>query len=143
MNPQKPTDHHTPNPGSPFMLFFRGHDWDEGMSREETQRVLDRLTAWIEGLQQAGVMRGGSPLARAGSVVSERQVRAVADGPFAEAKEIIGGYLAVEVADLAAAVAIARKCPTLGHGITIEVRPVLAECPIVQRLREQPALAAA
>lgn len=134
----------SPDQNSPYMLFFRGHDWDRGKSREETERIMASVSAWFEDLQRHGVVRGGAPLAREGKFVSGRD-RSVADGPFAESKEVVGGYLVVEVDSLETATEIARRCPTLEHGIAIEVRPMLSECPISKRLREQqqPALATA
>jgi hypothetical protein len=125
-----------------YLLLFRGPDWDRGKSPEEARGIMDRVMAWFDGLQQRGIVRGGRPLAREGKFVSGES-RTVADGPFAESKEVIGGYLVVAVDSLAAATAIARECPTLDHGITIEVRPLLWECPCTKRILEQPALAAA
>jgi len=57
----------------------------------------------------------------------------VVDGPFAESKESVGGYLLLQADNLDEAVEIARSNPVLKYGITVEVRPVLAECPISQR----------
>src|SRR4029078_10009959 len=126
-----------------YVLLFRGPDWDRGLTREQTQQTLDRVMAWCEALQQRGIVRGGSPLARAGAIVSHERGEIVMDGPYAESKEILGGFLMVEVEDLEEAVAIARQYTALDLGIEIEVRPVLPECPITTRLREQPALATA
>ena len=55
------------------------------------------------------------------------------DGPFAESKEAVGGYLVLQADSLNEAVEIARSMPTLRYGISVEVRPILAECPIFQR----------
>ena len=127
-------------PAAPqYMLLFSGPDWDTGRTREETQRIMDKVTSWFEGLAQRGIVRGGAPLGRAGKLVSGKS-RTVADGPFAESKEVVGGYLTIAVDSLAEATAIARECPTLDYGISIEIRPVLDECPISKRLREQAAL---
>ncbi len=49
--------------------------------------------------------------------------RQVLDGPFAETKEVIGGYYLIEAADEAAAIEWAARCPASGHGV-IEVRGV-------------------
>ena len=126
------------------MLLFRGADWDTDLSPAETEQVMGRVMAWLEGLQQRGIVKGGQPLARKGRVVSGRNGRrAVADGPFAETKEAVGGYLVVQVKDLDEAVAIAKACPTLDYDIQIEVRPVLEECPITRRIRERRAMATA
>ena len=131
----EPTDSH-------YMLLFRGPDWDRGVSREEILRRMDRVMSWFEGLQQRGIVKAGNPLAHEGRIVSGAGGQAVCDGPFPESKEVIGGYLVIQAADLNEAVDVARKCPTLDFGIDIEVRPMLRECPISARLREQEALAA-
>lgn len=128
---------------SEYMLFFRGPDWDKGLPPGELQQRLDRVMAWFEGLQEQGKVKAGQPLGREGRIVSGGKQRTVADGPFAESKEAVGGYLLLQADDLNEAVAVAKACPTLEYGITIEVRPVLAECPIFQRARERLAVAAA
>lgn len=133
----------SPTSASQYMLFFRGCDWDRGLSPEQARQALDRVMAWFDGLNQRGIVRGGRPLARTGAMLSREKGEVLVDGPFAESKEVVGGYLIVEVDDLDEAVTIARECPTLQRGIEIEVRPMLDECPIVKRLREQPALAMA
>jgi hypothetical protein len=60
----------------------------------------------------------------------------VSDGPFAESKEAIGGYLILNVETLEEAVAIAGTSPNLAYGTAIEVRPVAKECPLYVRARE-------
>ena len=50
------------------------------------------------------------------------------DGPFAEAKEAVGGYVKLVVADLAEATAIAQRHPGLEHGMLIEVRELTPHC---------------
>jgi hypothetical protein len=52
--------------------------------------------------------------------------KAIHDGPFAETKEQLGGFYIVDVPDLDAAIALARRIPLLGEG-AVEIRPVLAE----------------
>jgi hypothetical protein len=131
------------NPSSQYILLFHGPDWDRGLTREQTQQTLDRVMVWFGGLQERGIIRGGNVLDGTGTTISRERGEVVVDGPYAESKEILAGYLMLEVEDLEAALAIARQCPTLELGVEIEVRPVLAECPIGKRLREQPALVTA
>ncbi len=118
-----------------FMLLFRGPDWDGCLSREATQDLLDRSMAWFESVQVCGLVKGTGALGKVGRVVAQHD-GAVADGPFVESKEVVGGYLTLGVETIEEAVAIARSCPTLPHGISIEIRPLLTECPIAKRLRE-------
>jgi hypothetical protein len=133
----------TSNEPTDYMLLFRGKHWDRGLSPEELQQTIDRVMAWMEGLKNQGKVKAGQPLGPESKMVSGKNGRAVADGPFAESKEAVGGFLQIEAATLDEAVAIAKTCPTLEYGITIEVRPVLDECPIFKRVKEQLALATA
>jgi hypothetical protein len=139
---QHHTTMNTPTSNSQYMLLFRGPDWDRGLSAEAAQRLMDEVMGWFDGLQQRGLVRGGSPLARSGTVLSGKTERRF-DGPFAESKEVVGGYLLLAVDDFDEAVALARECPTLAHGIDIEIRTVLEECPCFARVQNQRALVAA
>ena len=60
----------------------------------------------------------------------------MANGPFAESKEAIGGYFLLQVDDLDEAVEIAKQCPGLDYGIDVEVRPVAEQCTARQRASE-------
>lgn len=123
------------NPG--YLLLFRGPDWDKGLSDEELQEVLGRVMGWFDGVSKAEKVKGGQPLARSGKIVSGKNGRVVADGPFAESKEVIGGYLMLDVETLDEALAIAKSFPCLQYDISVEVRPLLAECPCFKRAQER------
>jgi hypothetical protein len=116
-----------------YMLLFRGPNWDKGLSPQELQQAMNKAMAWFEALREGGKVKAGQPLGAQGRIVSGKNDGMVADGPFAESKEAVGGYLLLQVEDLNEAVEIARSTPTLKYGITVEVRPVLAECPILER----------
>ena len=86
--------------------------------------VYDRMLAFAESLKARGVLRGVESLAAQseGARVQVRQGRSsVVDGPFAEAKEMIGGFFLVDVATREEAVAIAAECPA-AEWCTVEVR---------------------
>jgi hypothetical protein len=119
------------------MLLFRGPHWDKGLSPEELQQLMGQVMAWFEGLKEQGRVKAGQPLGAESRTVSGKKGQQVVDGPFAESKEAVGGYLLVQADNLDAAVAIAKSNPTLEYGVTIEVRSVLEECPIFQRAKEQ------
>ena len=123
-----------------YMLLFRGPDWDERLSPEELQNLMDRIMAWFKGVQGTGKVKAGQPLAREGRILSGKKGHGVSDGPFTETKEAIGGYLLLQADDLEEATAIAHSCPTLEYDITIEIRPVLEECPCFKRAKEKLAL---
>ena len=65
----------------------------------------------------------GQPLDSSGKLVNSAKM--VVDGPFAEAKDVIGGYTLIKAKDLAAAAELAKGCPLLARGGGVEVRPVL------------------
>ena len=115
------------------MLLFRGPHWDRGLSTDELQQAMNKVMAWFEGLNERGKIKGAQPLSGQGRVISGSDGRFVVDGPFSETKEAVGGYLVLQADSLDEAVEIARSMPTLRYGISVEVRPILAECPIFQR----------
>src|SRR3954470_15200605 len=123
-----------------YMLLFRGNDWTKSLSPEEKQKVTDQWMAWFRRLTDEGKAIAGNPLEPAGKIISGKN-RVVSDGPFAESKEAIGGYFLLDVASFDDAVAIARECPGLPHGVQVEVRPVAAECPLASQLQREAHLA--
>jgi hypothetical protein len=127
----------TPTEQSDFLLLFRGTNWDQELSAEQLQQVVSDWTAWFERLRREGKCKGGHPLHNEGKLVSGRKGRTVADGPFAESKEAIGGYFYLQVADEAEAIAIAQQCPGLQYGCVVEVRPVAEMCTVRARALEQ------
>jgi hypothetical protein len=126
----------TSNEKSDYLLLFRGTNWDKALSAEQRQQVVTEWYQWFERLKQDGKCAGGHPLRDEGKVVSGKQGRTVADGPFAESKEAIGGYFFLQVDDEAEAVAIARQCPALAYGCVVEVRPIAEMCAVRARALE-------
>src|SRR5689334_2938067 len=118
-----------PTPKSDYLLLFRGTNWDKGLSPEEIQKVMNQIMAWFERLQQEGKLKAGQPLGEDGRTISGKKGRTVADGPFMESKEAVGGYLIVQAENIDEAVSIAKGNPCLDYGGIVEVRPVAGECP--------------
>ncbi|TDO52396.1 hypothetical protein EV643_102234 [Kribbella sp. VKM Ac-2527] len=87
----------------------------------------DGCGGWSEEMEQRGVVEGGAGL-RPPSEATTVRVRddelLLTDGPFAETKEQIGGFVLINCANLDEAIEIAAKHPAAGYG-TIEIRPVL------------------
>lgn len=136
------SDNRSPASSSPlFMLIFRGTDWHKGLSPEEMQQVAADWMAWFDRLNKAGKAIAGNPLEKESRIVSGRNGIVVSDGPFAEAKETVGGYFLLRVATLDEAEAVARECPGLRHGAVVEIRPVAGECPVAAEAREERRLA--
>lgn len=106
-----------------FMFVFRGGN-ARADSPEQMQQHMKKWMDWFEGLSRSGVYKGqGAPLEPTGRVVRGAQ-RTISDGPYAETKDLVGGYAVVEANDLDAAVEIARGCPIFERGGAVEVRPV-------------------
>lgn len=126
--------HTTP---SEYLLLIRGTHWEKDLSPKEIQNFMSQWTAWYDRLTQQGKIKASQPLAHEGKIVSGKRGRTVVDGPFAESKEAIAGYFLLEVRDLDEALEIAKDSPGLDYGATIEVRPVLEECPTIQKANEQ------
>jgi hypothetical protein len=119
-----------------YMLLYRSDEWYNRLSREELGKLMDQNKAWIERLTAEGKAKPGRALERRGANVSGKNGRFVTDGPFAESKETIGGYLVLDVETIDEAIAIAQSSPGLAYGGSIEVRPVAEECPFDVRARE-------
>src|SRR4030095_632270 len=119
-----------------YMLLYRTDEWYNKLSQEELQKLINQNKAWFEGLTAQGKAKPGRALERRGAIVSGTNGRFVTDGPFAESKEAICGYLVLNVETLDEAVAIAQTSPGLVYGGSIEVRPVADECPLDVRERE-------
>jgi len=108
------------SPLSEYLVLSRGQ-WDSGASREDIQAAIDRFYAWYDRLVGEGRMRPGQRLAREGKVVSRQ---GTLDGPFAEAKEVVGGYWTIMAGSLDEAAAIAAENPCLDYGLMFEIRPI-------------------
>jgi hypothetical protein len=115
---------------SEYLLLFRGNDWQKGLSPQELQTLMTQWVSWYEGLIAQSRVKAANPLLNEGKLVSGKRGVVVADGPFAESKEAIGGYFLIEAASEAEAVEIARGWPMLARGAVVEVRPVAAQCPV-------------
>jgi hypothetical protein len=118
---------------SDYLLLFRGTNWDKELSAEQLQKVVSDWAGWFERLTQEGKCKGGHPLQNQGKLVSGKKGRTVADGPFAESKEALGGYFYLQVADIDEAIRIAQQCPGLEYGAVVEVRPVADMCTVRAR----------
>jgi hypothetical protein len=118
-----------------LLLLHTNESWRE-LGWEELEKYVTQNHAWLEQLMTSGKAKGGQALARSGAIVSGKNGRSVTDGPFAESKEVVGGYLLLNVETFEDAVAIAKTCPMLAFGGKVEVRPLTNECSSTKRLEE-------
>lgn len=105
---------------SEYLVISKGR-WDADKSPQEIQQAIDAFYAWHARQVDEGRMRPGKRLAVARKVVTRQ---GITDGPFPEAKEVIGGYWFVLAGSLEEAAALAAENPCLACGLTYEVRPV-------------------
>jgi hypothetical protein len=103
-----------------YLVLSRGQ-WDRALSPEAIQRAIDDFYAWYEAGLADGVLKPGHRLAREGKLVSKG---VITDGPFTEAKEVVGGYWIVGAPSLDEAARIAAQNPCLRCGLSYEVRPL-------------------
>jgi hypothetical protein len=107
---------------SEFTYLFRGRQ--TAASPEQQQKHIEKWAAWFKELGSKGhISNPGHPLEASGKVVNRNQ-KIVKDGPYAEAKDVVGGFIVVEAKDLAHAVELSKGCPILEVGGSVEVRPV-------------------
>jgi hypothetical protein len=107
---------------SEFTYLFRGREVSP--SREQMQKTTEKWMAWFKELGENGHIKNpGHPLEHTGKVVKGKQ-KAVIDGPYAEAKDVIGGFTVIEAKDLAEATELSKGCPILEVGGSVEVRPI-------------------
>jgi hypothetical protein len=112
-----------PTPANEYLLLSRGQ-WDPQKSKDDIQAAIDRFYAWHERLVAEGRFKGGQRLAPDTRLVSRS---GITDGPFAEAKEVVGGYWFIVAASLDEAARIASHNPCLECGLSFEVRPIEPE----------------
>ena len=109
---------------SEYLVISRGQ-WDKDISQEEIQNAIDQFYGWLSRLVDEGKMKTGQRLASTGKTVSKKNL--MTDGPFGEAKEVIGGYWFIVAGSLEEAAQIAAGNPCLNCGLFYEVRPIELE----------------
>jgi hypothetical protein len=86
---------------------------------------MQQWMTWLQDLATRGHVKDqGQPLDRTGKVVTGKE-RTIVDGPFAEAKDLVGGYTLVTASDLQQAAELTKGCPIFDRGGSVEVRPVM------------------
>jgi hypothetical protein len=106
-----------------YMLLIYEDDADRVANMDER---MPTCAAYAEAMKKAGIHLAGERLRASGTTTSVRVAGGktqVVDGPYAEAKEQLGGFHIIDVPDLDTALAWAARCPSAARG-TVEVRPV-------------------
>jgi hypothetical protein len=112
---------------SEFVFLFRASDPARQAAMgtpENAQRSMQAWLAWMRELETKGHLKHpGQPLGVGGKVVRGKN-KVVTDGPFAEAKDLVLGFIVVDAPDLAAAAELSMGCPMLEGDGSVEIRPV-------------------
>ncbi len=107
-----------------FMMIFRNEKSDNPKpSPEQMQAMIKQWQDWIGGIAAQGKFVATDALGFEGKTVHADAT--ITDGPYAEVKEIVGGYIIVKAENLDDAVKLADGCPTLAIGGKVEVRDVM------------------
>jgi len=109
---------------SEFLVISRGK-WDADLPPERIQLAIDTFYVWIDRLVAEGKLKRGKRLGTGGKTVAKNHV--VTDGPFGEAKELVGGYWFAVAGSLEEAAEILSTSPCLECGLFYEVRPIATE----------------
>jgi hypothetical protein len=111
-----------------ILLIYTGGDaganWDK-LSEGEQKAILDEYGA----ISQSPGVTGGAqlePVTTATTVRVQDGRTLTTDGPFAETKEVLGGFYTVEADDIDHALEVAARIPAARMGGAIEVRPLVA-----------------
>jgi len=110
-----------------FVLLFRLDiiSKEAQPSPEQLQVYMKQYQDWVGGIAAQNKFIGGTALSKEGKVLKSNQM--MTDGPFAEIKESIAGYIMIRAKDLDEAVSLAKDCPILnGEGNSVEVRKIMA-----------------
>jgi hypothetical protein len=108
-------------PSSEYLVLSRGQ-WDKGASKEDIEAAIQKFYEWYERNLKDGRMKPGSRLSTEIAMVSKSGI--VTDGPFGEAKEVIGGYWFIVARNLHEAANLAAQNPCAQYGLSFEIRPL-------------------
>ncbi|NGY03171.1 YciI family protein [Solimonas terrae] len=106
-----------------YLVISRGQ-WDRDASPERIQQAIDDFYVWHDEMVAVGKMKAGQRLAPERRLVSRG---AIVDGPFSEAKEVVGGYWFIYADSLDDAARLAAGNPCLACGLSFEIRPIEPE----------------
>jgi len=107
-----------------FMMIFRKEKSDQpAPSPEQMQAMVKQWNDWTGGIAAQGKLVGTNALGNQGKTVHPNN--SITDGPYAEVKEIVGGYTIVKATDMQEAVKLSEGCPMLAVGGTVEIRDVM------------------
>jgi len=112
-----------------FMMLLHGpadRPRQSASNPQEFTRMTREYMEWADRMRAQGQLKGGNKLTDdAGKILRTQGGRlSTTDGPYAESKEIVGGFFVISAGDYTEACRIAESCPHLKYGSYIEVRQV-------------------
>ena len=114
-----------------YVLLIYGEESTSAPDPAEVEQVMNEYWAYEQAVGEARVKQAGEALQPASTATTVRVKdgeRVVTDGPFAETREVLGGFYLIDVPDLDAAIAIVKEWPALGYpGVAIEIRPMVED----------------
>jgi hypothetical protein len=111
---------------SQFLYLIRREGADfSTYSAADFQELLKKYQAWTQKLKSEGRFLAGEKLSNnLGKSLRGKGTEVIVDGPYADSKEAIGGYYLIEAKDLDEAVEVAKGCPSLTYGGSVEIREI-------------------
>ncbi len=107
-----------------YLLLLRQPKTGPGPTAAQMREIMAHFAEWMARLRAEGALVSSHGLKPKGKVLRGRRGQNVSDGPYAETKEIVGGYVLIRARNAAHALRFARACPGLDYRLTVEVRPV-------------------
>ncbi|WP_342327793.1 YciI family protein [Pedobacter sp. FW305-3-2-15-E-R2A2] len=105
-----------------FLMLIRENAEYGEMTAEQMQDDIEKQIKWVEELMANGNFKDGNPLSPEGSYIKGN---VITDGPYVESKECISGYYFLLANSLEEAIELAKGCPSLALGASVEVREVI------------------
>jgi hypothetical protein len=106
------------------LLIYENPQAYDGLSDDERRAIVDEYWA-LRGDSRVVAGAGLKPVDTATTVRVDARQTLVTDGPFADTKEVFGGYFIVASEDIDGAIAIATRCPAARLGGSVEIRPIV------------------
>lgn len=109
-----------------FLYLLRGAEPMDTYSPEEMEAHMGDWKAWMGGLAKQGKLAGGLPLSKEGKRVTGGGA-VIHDGPFAEGKEVVGGYIIVNAESMDEAIELSKGCPIhQSNEAVVEIREIMS-----------------
>ncbi|MBI2515613.1 MAG: hypothetical protein HYV95_01745 [Opitutae bacterium] len=107
-----------------YILLLRQPTKGPHPTAAQMRQIMERFGVWMEDIRTQGLLVSSHGLKNKGKVLRGPRGATISDGPYAETKEIVGGYILIKAGSMARALRVARGCPGLDYRLAVEVRPV-------------------